>query len=99
MCLHHHDGHQELVHHMGFFCPVFSIILMGYALEIISDNGDDEEDENVRMDATVRTVKEWSVRKEWGDEEEWADSSLCGFRVVCRRFAHAFRFESVLFAL
>jgi len=42
---------------------VFSIILMGYVLEMISDNGDDE---NVRVDAAVRTVKEWSVWKEWG---------------------------------
>jgi hypothetical protein len=30
--------------------------LMGYTLETISDKGDDEEDENGRVDAAVRTV-------------------------------------------
>jgi hypothetical protein len=38
---------------------------MGYILETISEKGDEEEDENGRVDAAVRTVQEWSVtRKE-----------------------------------
>lgn len=52
--------------------------LLGYTLETISDE-DDEEDENKRVDAAVETVREWSARKEWGDGEEWMESALCGF--------------------
>ena len=50
--------------------------LMGYTLETISD--DDEEDEYRRVDDGVQIVREWSARKEWGDGEEWMESALCG---------------------
>jgi hypothetical protein len=50
--------------------------LMGYTLETISD--DDEEDEYRRADDGVQIVREWSARKEWGDGEGWLESALCG---------------------
>lgn len=38
--------------------------LMGYTLETISD--EDEEDEGRRSEAAAETIREWGVRKEWG---------------------------------
>jgi hypothetical protein len=43
--------------------------LMGYTLETISDEVN-EEDEDRRFDAAVKTIREWRLQKEWGEWEE-----------------------------
>jgi len=54
--------------------------LLGYTLETISDD-EDEEDENRRIDAAVEVVREWGMRKEWGEGEEWMEDAMS--RLVC----------------
>jgi len=54
--------------------------LLGYTLETISDE-EDEEDENRRIDAAVETIREWGMRKEWGEGEEWMEDALS--QLVC----------------
>lgn len=49
--------------------------LLGYTLETISDE-EDEEEENRRMDAAVETIRGWGTRKEWGEGEEWMEGVL-----------------------
>ena len=51
--------------------------LLGYTLETISDE-EDEEDENKRVDAALETVRGWSAQGEWADGEEWIGGALCG---------------------
>jgi len=51
--------------------------LMGYTLETISDEAD-EEDEDRRFDAAVKTIREWGLQKEWGEGEEWMEEALIG---------------------
>jgi len=48
--------------------------LLGYTLETISDE-EDEEEENRRIDAAVDTIREWGRQEEWG-EEEWMEDVL-----------------------
>jgi hypothetical protein len=59
--------------------------LMGYTLETISsededeDDGAESEDENGRVDAAISTIREWGPRKEWAEGEEWMGSTLSSY--------------------
>ena len=50
--------------------------LLGYTLETISDE-EDEEQENRRIDAAVDMIRHWGVQKEWGEEEWMGDMLSC----------------------
>jgi len=56
------DVSQLVLHH-----------LLGYTLETMSDEEDDEQ-ENRRIDAAMDTIQEWGVQKEWG--EKWMEDVL-----------------------
>jgi hypothetical protein len=50
---------------------------MGFALEMMSDEID-EEDEDRRSEAAAETIREWGLREEWGEGEEWMEEALFG---------------------
>jgi len=51
--------------------------LMGFTLEMMSDEID-EEDEDRRSEVAAETMREWGLQKEWGAGEEWLEEALFG---------------------